>query len=349
MKLGWDHKRNLNRRLIAWKSDDDPTPGDLSLGVVLNQYPDIYMMEGEKKYFRFGPWNGLRFSGIPNMEPNDPFIGYNFVYNKEEVYYIWHVKDSSQISKVVLNQTSYERRRYIWSKDTESWMLYSRKPADYSDHYGLCGVNGYLSSTNICECLKGFKPKFPKKWKSMDWSQGCVRNHPLNCTNDRFVSVANLKLPETTYTLVDQSIGLEQCRGKCLNNCSCMAYTNTDISGAGSGCVMWFGDLTDIKLLPVNGQVLYIRMPASELGEYFINFTTFWKFLSLVFEYGIQLLLFCLDEDDNNTEDEHRRNSRKMVVIGVSIALGMIVLVIYFFYRFRRNIFGKTIFPFFNI
>ncbi|RHN61972.1 putative non-specific protein-tyrosine kinase RLK-Pelle-DLSV family [Medicago truncatula] len=268
MKLGWDHKRNLNRRLIAWKSDDDPTPGDFSWGVVLNPYPDIYMMKGEKKYYRLGPWNGLRFSGRPEMKPNSIF-SYNFVCNKEEVYYTWNIKDSTQISKVVLNQTSNDRPRYVWSKDDKSWNIYSRIPGDDCDHYGRCGVNGYCSISNspICECLKGFKPKFPEKWNSIDWSQGCVRNHPLNCTNDGFVSLASLKVPDTTYTLVDESIGLEQCRVKCLNNCSCMAYTNTNISGARSGCVMWFGDLTDIKHIPDGGQVLYIRMPVSELGK----------------------------------------------------------------------------------
>ncbi|KEH30777.1 Serine/Threonine kinase family protein [Medicago truncatula] len=312
MKLGWDHKRNLNRRLIAWKSDDDPTPGDFSWGVVLNPYPDIYMMKGEKKYYRLGPWNGLRFSGRPDLKPNDIF-SYNFVWNKEEVYYTWNIKDSSQVSKMVLNQTSKDRPRYVWSKDVESWRVYSRIPGDICDHYGQCGVNGYCSSTNspICGCLQGFKPKFPEKWNSIDWSQGCLRNHTLNCTNDGFVSVANLKVPDTTYTLVDESIGLEQCRGKCLNNCSCMAYTNTNISGAGSGCVMWFGDLIDIKLIPGGGQFLYIRMPASELGN-------------------------------NSIEDEHRRNTRKIAVITVSAALGMLLLAIYFFYRLRRSIVGKS-------
>ncbi|XP_039689313.1 receptor-like serine/threonine-protein kinase SD1-8 isoform X4 [Medicago truncatula] len=314
MKLGWDHKRNLNRRLIAWKSDDDPTPGDFSWGVVLNPYPDIYMMKGEKKYYRLGPWNGLRFSGRPDLKPNDIF-SYNFVWNKEEVYYTWNIKDSSQVSKMVLNQTSKDRPRYVWSKDVESWRVYSRIPGDICDHYGQCGVNGYCSSTNspICGCLQGFKPKFPEKWNSIDWSQGCLRNHTLNCTNDGFVSVANLKVPDTTYTLVDESIGLEQCRGKCLNNCSCMAYTNTNISGAGSGCVMWFGDLIDIKLIPGGGQFLYIRMPASEL-----------------------------DKGNNSIEDEHRRNTRKIAVITVSAALGMLLLAIYFFYRLRRSIVGKS-------
>ncbi|KAK2434613.1 G-type lectin S-receptor serine/threonine-protein kinase [Trifolium repens] len=307
MKLGWDRKRNLNRRLKAWKSDDDPTPGDFTWGVALNPYPDIYMMKGKIKYHRLGPWNGLRFSGMPEMKPN-PVFSYKFVSNKEEVYYSWSTNDISLISKVTLNQTYFQRPRYIWSKADESWMLHSRMPGDYCDHYGLCGVNGYCSSTNspICECLKGFKPNFPEKWKSMDWSQGCVRNHKLNCINEGFVSVQNLKIPDTTNTSVDESIGLEQCRDKCLKSCSCMAYTNTNISGAGSGCVMWFGDLIDIKLFPAGGQVLYIRMPASEL----VN--------------------------------EQKWKLRKILVIAVSAALGIFLLAMYFFYRFRRSIVGKS-------
>ncbi|CAK8577236.1 unnamed protein product [Lathyrus sativus] len=312
MKLGWDCKRNLNRRLIAWKSDDDPTPGDFSWEVVLNKYPDIYMMKEKKKLHRLGPWNGLRFSGMPEMKPN-PVFSYNFVYNNKEVYYSWNSSDRSLISKVVLNQSINGRPRYTWSKADKSWMLHSKMPGDYCDRYGLCGNNGYCSITNspVCECLRGFKPKIPEKWNSMDWSDGCVRNPPLNCNNDGFVSREDLKVPDTTNTSVDESIGLEQCKDRCLKSCSCMAYTNTNISGAGSGCVMWFGDLIDIKLFPRGGQVLYIRMPASEL----VN---------------------------NNTEDGHRRNLRKKVVISVSAALGMFLLAIYFSYRFRRVIVGKS-------
>ena len=46
----------------------------------------------------------------------------------------------------------------------------------------------------------------------------------------------------------------------------CMAYTNSDIRGEGSGCVMWFGDLIDIRQFENDGQDLYIRMDYSELG-----------------------------------------------------------------------------------
>jgi hypothetical protein len=46
-----------------------------------------------------------------------------------------------------------------------------------------------------------------------------------------------------------------------------MAYTNSNISGERSGCVMWFGDLIDIRQFQDGGQNLYIRMFGSELGK----------------------------------------------------------------------------------
>ena len=278
MKLGWDLRRNLNRRLIAWKSHDDPAPGDLSSEVVRHNYPDIYTMKGAKKLHRTGPWNGLSFSGVPEMKSN-PIYNFNVVSNKDEVYYTWNLTDSSLITIAVLNQTSLSRPRYVWSKTDKSWRTYSWLPGgDYCDNYGLCGPNGYcmITAAPVCNCLKGFKPQSPEKWYSMDWSQGCVRSNQLSCKDkltDGFVLVESLKVPDTEYTWVDENIGLEKCRVKCLNNCSCMAYTNSDISGSGRGCVMWFGDLIDIKQFPVAGQGLYIRMPASELGNYFINFS----------------------------------------------------------------------------
>ena len=43
MKFGFDRKTGLNWNLTAWKSPDDPAPGDFSWGVVMHEYPDIYM------------------------------------------------------------------------------------------------------------------------------------------------------------------------------------------------------------------------------------------------------------------------------------------------------------------
>ena len=58
-------------------------------------------------------------------------------------------------------------------------------------------------------------------------------------------------------------MNLEECRAECLNNCTRMAYANSDIR-EGTGCAIWFGDLVDIKQFPADD--LYIRMHPSELG-----------------------------------------------------------------------------------
>ncbi|XP_028061784.1 G-type lectin S-receptor-like serine/threonine-protein kinase At4g27290 [Camellia sinensis] len=57
----------------------------------------------------------------------------------------------------------------------------------------------------------------------------------------------------------------------CLENCSCMAYTNLDIRGGGSGCLLWFGELTDIREYSADGPDIYIRTASSELGNLMHN------------------------------------------------------------------------------
>jgi hypothetical protein len=269
MKLGWDLRKGLNRRITSWKNPDDPSPGDFTYGIAteLHSYPEAFIWKGTKKFYRSGPWNGLRFSGSPDLNPN-PVFDFNFVSNEDEVYYMYTLKDKSLISRVVMNQTSSSRERTTWIEGDKVWRLYSSIPRDYCDTYGLCGPNGncVLNGSPVCQCLKAFKPKSPKLWSLMDWSQGCIRNKPLSCHTDGFVKLVDLKLPDTTYSWMNKNMSLEECRVKCLNNCSCMAYTNSDIREGGSGCAIWFGDLMDIRNFPTGGQDLYIRMSASELG-----------------------------------------------------------------------------------
>ncbi|KAK9938309.1 hypothetical protein M0R45_015056 [Rubus argutus] len=50
MKLGWDLRTGLNRRLTAWKSPDDPSPGDLTWEMLLHNYPEPAMFKGGKSF-----------------------------------------------------------------------------------------------------------------------------------------------------------------------------------------------------------------------------------------------------------------------------------------------------------
>ncbi|KAB1215252.1 hypothetical protein CJ030_MR4G004191 [Morella rubra] len=266
MKVGWDSKSGINRRLSSWKNADDPSPGDLAWGVELHSYPDAYMWKGSKRLYRTGHWNGLRPSGTPDLKPN-PIFDFEVVNNDHGAFYVYTLKNKSVMSRLVLNQTKYSFERYTWIGPERRWNLYESVPVDHCDTYGLCGAYGncIISESPVCQCLRGFKPK--SAWV---WSQGCVRNKALSCrgkAKDGFVKFVGLKLPDTTHAWLNRSMSLKECRIKCLNKCSCTAYTNPDIRGGGSGCAMWFGDLLDIRQIPESAQYLYIRMAASESEE----------------------------------------------------------------------------------
>ena len=300
MKLGWDLRIGLNRYLSAWKDTDDPCPGDLNYGLDLNAFPELYIRKGTKKYSRSGPWNGLQFSGVVQLRP-DPLYHFDFVKNDEEVYFLYYFRNKSVFTRLFLNPMTSTRQRLTWNEAEQSWHLLSSAPTDYCDTYGLCGAHGncIMGENPICQCLRGFKPKSPEKWNSMDWSDGCIRKVPLNCTQgkdkDGFLKFERLKPPDTTHTWVNKSMNLKECMAKCLSNCSCMAYSNSNISGEGSGCVNWFGDLLDIRQVQYRGLDIYIRVPASELGmplDIPFEFNSFFHNMPILF--SVKTRLICL-------------------------------------------------------
>ncbi|XVF77746.1 hypothetical protein PTKIN_Ptkin14bG0071700 [Pterospermum kingtungense] len=138
---------------------------------------------------------------------------------------------------------------------------------DNCDHYALCGANSRcnVQCSNLRKCLEGFVPKFPRDWNALEWTGGCVRRTNLNRSQDGFLKHTGVKLPDTSSSWFNGTMSLEMCKEKCLKNCSCSAYANSDIRGGGSGCLLWSTDLMDIREFGEDGHDLYIRMAASEL------------------------------------------------------------------------------------
>ncbi|KAL9297888.1 hypothetical protein ACSQ67_023784 [Phaseolus vulgaris] len=267
MKLGWNLKTGLNRYLRAWKSWDDPSSGDFTSGVKLGVNPELAIWKGSVEYYRSGPWNGIFSSGVFGFSPN-PLFDYKHVQNEDEVYVRYTLKNSSVISIIVLNQTLYLRQRITWIPHTRTWSVYQSLPQDSCDVYNVCGAYGscVINASPVCACLEGFKPKSPQDWNQMDWTQGCVHSEPLSCgvkNRDGFRKIAGMKMPDTSHSWINQSMTLEDCRVKCLENCSCTAYANLDTSGGGSGCSIWFDDLVDLRVSE-SGQDLYVRMATSD-------------------------------------------------------------------------------------
>ncbi|XP_059441315.1 G-type lectin S-receptor-like serine/threonine-protein kinase At4g27290 isoform X2 [Corylus avellana] len=268
MKLGWNLVTGLDRFISSWKSTDDPAPGEYSVRIDPRGLPQRVNMKGDSIKTRAGSWNGITFTGNQGLRPN-PVFRYEFVFNEKEIYYDYKLLNTSVFSRFVIDPSGIAQR-FIWVDRTQSWEPFFTSEADQCENYGLCGAYATCNINNspICSCLEGFLPKSPKAWDSIDWSDGCVRRTPLKCkVGDGFRKQTGVKLPDTSSSWYNKSMTLQECEGMCLKNCSCTAYSTLDVRGGGSGCLLWFGSLVDIREFSEGGQDFYIRMAISELGH----------------------------------------------------------------------------------
>ncbi|KAI3758082.1 hypothetical protein L6452_05630 [Arctium lappa] len=265
MKLGKDLVTGIDRQWMSWKNLDDPSPGQYTTWLDTNGFPQIFQRQGEDLHLRFGPWNGLRFSGMPNLKSN-PTLVEKFVINEKEIYYKYEVHGST-ISRVYLNPEGV-LSSMNWVDRTQSWFpILTSIPIDSCSPYRLCGPYGTCNPNNfpVCSCMEGFEPKHPNAWNVADWSSGCLRRTPLDCgSGDGFRRISGVKVPDTRRSWYNTSMTLGECEMACRMNCNCTAYANLDIRNGGSGCLLWFDELMDVRVYDET-QHVYIRMAVSEL------------------------------------------------------------------------------------
>ncbi|KAE8692221.1 calcium-binding protein PBP1-like [Hibiscus syriacus] len=266
MRIGRNFKTGVNRYLRARKGVNDPSPGAFTYGIEHNGLPQFFLREGMKKRYRGGPWNGISFGGVPPQV--GPLTVYVYVVNTEEVYRSYEVVDKSVITRFTVNESGLLERLVLY-ENTSEWTTMFTVQNDMCDDYAQCGPNGVCKTKQrpICECLEGFVPRSEREWLELNWTGGCVRSTPLDCRKrEGFLQVENVKLPDLLDIKLDERLNLEDCRAECLNNCSCIAYARSNYNG--SGCLMWFGELTDIREFVAEQfeQNIYVRLPASELG-----------------------------------------------------------------------------------
>lgn len=275
MKLGWNRKSGIDRFITAWKSNIDPGSGDYSFKMSINGYPEIVIWDKNSKICRSGPWNGKGFSGVPQMK-GVSIMHFDFLDNSDEISYSFEMVNTSVYSRLIINSTG-SLQRFVWVDTTKVWSVYWFFPRDLCDYYGECGTFGICDSNDypICKCMTGYVPKNQQAWNLRDGSDGCVRSSKLDCGSDGFLPFKNMKIPEgSKASIVDQTMSLSQCGEVCKRNCSCAAYANMNVTGNGSGCVIWALDLMDMRQYAASeggGQDLYVRVAASDLGIFFIT------------------------------------------------------------------------------
>ncbi|CAL5341850.1 unnamed protein product [Camellia sinensis] len=269
MKIGKNLVTGREWHMSSWKSKDDPAQGDYTYWLDLRGYPQIFVSKGSVVLFRAGPWNGLRFTGTGTVLTKNPIFKFGMYFEKDEIYYRYDLLNSSVASRFILTPNGFAQR-WTWINQKKGWVLYVNAPTTVScNSYNLCGAYGScdVDKSPVCGCLSKFVPKNLKDWNMTNWSGGCVRRTVLDCKNgDGFLQYSGVKLPDTRSSWYNRTMTLGECREVCLKNCSCMAYTSLDIRGGGSGCLLWFDELVDIRLFNEGGgQDIYVRMASSEL------------------------------------------------------------------------------------
>ncbi|KAL7103544.1 hypothetical protein ACP275_08G186400 [Erythranthe tilingii] len=268
MKMVNDAETGSDKYLTSWRNWDDPSPGDFVFRIENEGLSDMVLLYGgTKKKFRTGKWNGLNFDGLLPF-PNS--LGLPVVAFKEDkLISVLANTHCSNHYRLTL-ESSGVIKRYTLNSRTDKWDSIRINPRDSCDEYGTCGPNAICKFEKpvICECFKGFAPKLQKDWDNQDWSGGCTRIRELNCEGgDGFLEVERAKYPHMLDYWLNSSMSLSECRARCLRNCDCTAYANPIITNEGYGCLMWFGDLVDIRenLAADIRQIVYIRLPASEI------------------------------------------------------------------------------------
>ncbi|KAM0063435.1 putative protein kinase RLK-Pelle-DLSV family [Helianthus debilis subsp. tardiflorus] len=272
MKIGRDYVRRKEWYLSSWKSSHDPAPGELTWAINTVGYPELKLKQGDLVIHRGRPWRNQPRIGISHF-PNIT-LTYHVTINEHKVFDFYKIQDTTTISRIILN-SSVHQQAWVWAEDGRGWVLVDSHPGeDTCDTYNICNAYGICNSEKnqqSCTCLdkKRFVPKNQTGWDIADWSAGCSRRTPLECKNgsENFTKYSNVKLPDTENTWFNMSLTLEECKTKCLNNCSCMAYANPDPGVRRRGCVLWFNDLLDMRAMPEGsaGPDIFVRIASSEL------------------------------------------------------------------------------------
>ncbi|CAL5411021.1 unnamed protein product [Camellia sinensis] len=292
MKLGWDLRVGLDRYLTSWKSADDPSLGDFSYVLDRDGLPQTVIRKGSVKQHRSGIWNGLQFNGA---ELKSSIFNGNFIDNSEEVYYEFDLYQ--QLTRLILNFTG-TIQCVIWNNRNLEWVVIDTEPSNPCESYGHCGPNSICTISNayICSCLDGYIPKSSQDWNALVWDGGCVRKYPLNCSDgEGFVAFEGVIVPDLLDFWMNTSMTVKECELECFKNCSCTAYANSDTAGGGSGCLLWYGDLIDIRSFPNPGdQTLYIRVTAADLVSRSDSKEKKKRPMLVIITVSVALLLFLL-------------------------------------------------------
>ncbi|KMZ56055.1 S-locus receptor kinase (SRK) [Zostera marina] len=275
--------------LKPWKSDVDPSPGNMSIFLdprgFLSSYFQFLIIDnpntqmnanstsigvGDTILWRSGPWanEDRSFNGLVSLTPNSIY-GLSLTPNDNGVQFTLimpNTYDGRFRYQLLVNGTL---TRYLYNNS--QWNNIWSEPSKRCHFYNICGKNAICveDEDTSCQCLFGFKPSFTSEWNKRNWSGGCVRNTTIEdqCQPSKvgFFNLTHVKTPDiqTFYRPVNVTASDSVCGEYCLKSCNCTAYVYMQ----NDGCYTWNGDLFDLQNLTrmSRGAKLSIKLNVTDL------------------------------------------------------------------------------------
>ncbi|KAL9243748.1 hypothetical protein vseg_017599 [Gypsophila vaccaria] len=166
----------------AWKSASDPSVGSFSVGIGTAGIPQVLTWKDRKIYWRSGPWDGNNFIGLPDVYHT---LNDGFVLDTElsTVGMTLTPGNSSLLFNYVVNYDG-QILEYYWDDGVKNWTAGWVAPSIKCEVYGACGVFGTCDHmSDVCKCLRGFRPRNSDEWKKGNRGGGCVRKRRFGVGN----------------------------------------------------------------------------------------------------------------------------------------------------------------------
>ncbi|XP_015578165.2 G-type lectin S-receptor-like serine/threonine-protein kinase B120 isoform X2 [Ricinus communis] len=286
-----------NKAFTSWKSANDPSPGNFTMGVDPRGAPQIVIWEQSRRRWRSGYWNGQIFTGVPNMTAlTNLLYGFKTEIDDGNMYITYNPSSASDFMRFQISIDGHEEQ-LKWNESQNKWDVMQRQPANDCEFYNFCGDFGVCTASENprCRCMEGFEPRNEHQWRRGNWSGGCVRRSPLRCqrntsigggssTDDKFKELKCNKLPD--FVDVHGVLPLEDCQILCLSDCSCNAYAVV----ANIGCMIWGENLIDVQDFGRPGIVMHLRLAASEFDESKLSTAV----IALIVVAGVVFVAICI-------------------------------------------------------
>ncbi|XP_042021551.1 G-type lectin S-receptor-like serine/threonine-protein kinase At4g27290 [Salvia splendens] len=265
--LGFDKKTGTARRLVSWKSNEDPSPGEFAVEITPESKMVLKWKETAVYFESESEGSGNNQFGFDAQLLNS--LSIRFEMEKQSSYVtlentevIMSGNSSSLVFVMLVMQDRDGRLKRVPSRGVSGGGVWADPSAlPWED---FCGAYGLLQLNNSCTCLFGFLPSSSPN----PMGKSCYRSTSISDCNGKIVKegfneVSSIKWPnQPKIVTVRDGGGDNECKAACQQSCLCTAYAFN-----GSECFMWEGDLYGIRTNIAEDQKLHVKLASSALPD----------------------------------------------------------------------------------